>query len=209
MGLQFYTGAITQAIMGDGHVSGVQLQDGRVVEADMVVVSAGIRSRVELARGAQLEVNRGIVVDEQLRTSVRDVYAAGDAAEFDGQVYGIIPAAIEQARAAAANMVSDDSATYRGTLRSNTLKVVGIDLTCLGDSTVDGAGYVILRYSDLGQGVYKRFALCDGKTVGAILLGDVQDARTVQQLIAAGRDVSAYGGRLLDGGPDLKTLAQG
>jgi nitrite reductase (NADH) large subunit len=87
--------------------------------------------------------------------------------------------------------------------------VVGIDLTCLGDSAADGSEYIILRYSDQSGGVYKRLALREGKIVGAILLGDTQDARWLQQLIAAGQDVSAYGGRLLDGGLDLKELAQG
>ncbi len=154
-------------------------------------------------------MNRGILVDEQLRTSASDVFAAGDVAEFDGQVYGIIPAAIEQARAAAANMADGGTATYGGTVPSTTLKIVGIDLTCLGDSTADGQEYVILRYSDQAAGVYKRLALSDGKIAGAILLGDVEDARWVQQLISEGCDVSAYGSRLLDGGLDLKALVQG
>ena len=209
MGLRIETAAVTRSIMGDGHVSGVQLKDGRVIAGDMVVLATGIRSRTELAKSARLEVNRGIVVDQYLRTSATDVYAVGDAAEYDGRVYGIIPAAIEQARIAAANMIADGSVTYGGTVPSTTLKIVGIDLTCLGESTADGAEFIVLRYSDQSTGLYKRVTLHKGKVVGAILLGDTRDGRSLQQLISNGLDVSAYGGRLLDGGVDLAELAQG
>ncbi len=209
MGLSFYAGATTESIIGDGRAQGVRLAGGRAVRSELIVVSAGIRSRIELAREAGLDVNRGVLVDDQLRTSAPDVFAAGDVAEFGGVVYGIIPAAIEQARAVAANMVNGSTATYSGTVFSNTLKVVGIDLTCLGHSTADGEDHVVLRYSDQAAGVYKRLALREGKIVGAILLGDVEDARWLQMLIAEKRDVGVHGSRLLDGGLDLKALAQG
>jgi nitrite reductase (NADH) large subunit len=192
----------------------------------MVLISTGIRSRFELAREAGLEVNRGLIVDEQLRTSAADVYAAGDVAEFEGIVYGIIPAATEQAQVAAANMVADPStslwgeppiepsgqggsATYKGTVPATTLKIVGIDLTSLGDATATGDGYVVLRQMDLTTGVYRRLALREGKIVGAILLGDTRNLGPLKQLIATGRDVSAYSDRLLDEDLDLRALAQG
>jgi nitrite reductase (NADH) large subunit len=174
-----------------------------------VIVSTGIRSRIELARDAGLDVNRGIVVDDRLRASAPDVYAAGDAAEFEGVVYGIIPAAIEQARSVAGQMTGNGAQPYGGTTPSTTLKIVGIDLTCLGDSTADGAEHVILRYSDQAAGVYKRLALHEDVVIGAILMGDTSDARWLQRLIDDKRDVSAFGSRMLDGGVDLKALAQG
>jgi nitrite reductase (NADH) large subunit len=209
MGLRVETGVATQAIIGNGRARGVRLKGGRAVAGELVVMSAGIRSRIELAREAGLAVQRGIVVDEHLCTSQPDVYAAGDAAEFEGQVWGIIPAATEQAQAAAANMVAGGSVIYHGTMPLTTLKIVGIDLTCLGDSTADGDEVVVLRCSDQSSGVYKRLALRDGRIVGAILLGDTSDARSLQQLISNGQDVSAYGGGLLDGGLDLTKLARG
>jgi len=216
-GLLFLTNAATEAILGDGHARGVRLKDGRVVDGELVLISTGIRSRLELAREAGLEVSRGVVVDEQLRSSAADVYAAGDAAEFEGRVYGIIPAAIEQAQVAAANMVADPSTssgrggstTYSGTMPANTLKVVGIDLTCLGEATATGDEFAILSRADPASGVYRRLALRKGKIVGAILLGDTQSVRPVRQLIATGRDVSAYSERLLDESFDLRALAQG
>jgi nitrite reductase (NADH) large subunit len=261
LGLHILTDAATETILGtenqNERACSVRLTDGRVVEGDIVLISTGVRSRVELAREAGLEVNRGLIVDEQLRTSAADVYAAGDVAEFacgepfgfaqdkcrrtEGVVYGIIPAAIEQAQVAAANMVADPSttlrrgsgqgsghrplassghrpsassghggsATYSGTVPATTLKIVGIDLTCLGEATATGDGYVVLRQVDPVAGVYRRLALRDGKIVGAILLGDTQNVRLLKQLIATGRDVSAYSEQLLDENLDLKALAKG
>jgi nitrite reductase (NADH) large subunit len=208
IGLHFLTEAQTETILGNERVTGVRLRDGRVVEGEMVLISTGIRSRVVLAREAGLEVNRGLIVDEQLRTSAADVYAAGDVAEFEGTVYGIIPAAIEQAQVAAANMLSEGSATYSGTVPATTLKIVGIDLTSLGDATAAGDEFDILRQTDPAAGVYRRLTLRDGKIIGAILLGDTQNVRPLKQLIATGRDVSAYSDRLLDENLDLKALAQ-
>jgi nitrite reductase (NADH) large subunit len=209
MGLHFLTDAATETILGNGRVTGVRLKDGRVVEGEMVLISTGIRSRVGLGREAGLEVNRGLIVDEQLRTSAADVYAAGDVAECEGVVYGIIPAAIEQAQVAAANMVADGSATYSGTVPATTLKIVGIDLTSLGEATATGDEWVVLRQMGPATGVYRRLAMRDGKIVGAILLGDTRNVRPLKQLIAMGHDVSAYSDRLLDESLDLKALVQG
>jgi nitrite reductase (NADH) large subunit len=225
IGFHCLTNAVTETILGDERVTGVQLnarpelsrRDGRVVEGELVLISTGIRSRVELPRAAGLEVNRGVIVDEQLRTSAADIYAAGDVAEFEGVVYGIIPAAIEQAQVAAANMVADPStssrqggsAIYSGTVPAITLKIVGIDLTCLGDATALGNEYTILRQVDSATGVYRRLAIRDGKIIGAILLGDTQNVQAVRQLITTERDVSAYSDQLLDANFDLKALARG
>lgn len=205
-GLQFLTGAETEAILGNGQVTGVRAKDGRVVDCQMVLVSTGIRSRVELARDAGLDVNRAVVVDHHMATSAEDIYAAGDVTEFEGVTYGIIPAAIEQARIAAANMVEPGSATYNGTLRSTTLKVVGVDLTCLGDATASGTRFGILRQADSSTGVYQRLVLCDGKIVGSILLGDTTNIGVLKKLIKSERDVSAYKNNLLADNFDLRSL---
>jgi nitrite reductase (NADH) large subunit len=224
MGLRILTGVATEAILGDERATGVRLkggehgrQDGRVIDGELVLISTGIRSQVELAQKAGLEVNRGVVVDAQLCTSAADVYAAGDVAEFEGIVYGIIPAAIEQARIAAANMVAGSSTTsgqdsgrggttYSGTVPATTLKIVGIDLTCLGEATADGDEFVVLRRVDPATGTYRRLALRENKIVGAILLGDTQNAQSLKKLIATRRDVSIWSDRLLDESFDLKTV---
>lgn len=204
MGIKVVLEVSSQAILGDGTspptlggiASGVLLQDGRRIEGDLILVSAGVRCNVRLAQEAGLEVNRGVVVDERLRTSAEDIYAAGDVAEFQGRVYGIIPAAIEQARAAAQNMLGEEAA-YQGTIPSNTLQVVGIDCTSIGVvHPPEGEGYQELRKSEAR--VYKKLVLKDGRLVGAILLGDMKDAVPISRLIHSEADVSRYAERLLD-----------
>ena len=218
MGIAVACNASSQAILGDGTsppglaalpssppklrgmkgglATGVLLQDGRRIEGDLILISAGVRCNVGLAQEAGLEVSRGVVVDEHLRTSADDIYAAGDVAEFRGQVYGIIPACLEQAKVAALNMLGEEVA-YEGTIPSNTLQVVGIDCTSIGMiRPPEDEGYQEFRKAE--GGVYKKLVLKDGRLMGAILLGDRKDVAPISRLIRTGADVSRYAGRLLD-----------
>jgi nitrite reductase (NADH) large subunit len=205
-GLRVVTGATTTAILGTPCAGCIQLQSGAKIAGDMVLFSTGVRSDVTLAKEAGLEVNRGVVADAHLQTSADDVFAAGDAAEFEGVVYGIIPPAIEQARVAAANMVEPGSAAYNGTMPSTTLKVVGAELTTLGEAVVEGEEYTQLRQADLAGGRYRKAVLRDGRIVGAILLNDVERARPIRQLIQRSVDVAAHTDRLLEDDFDLESL---
>lgn len=205
-GLHVVTGATTTAILGVPCADCIQLQSGAKVTGDMVLFSTGIRSDVTLAKEAGLEVNRGVVVGEHLQTSAEDVYAAGDVAEFDGKVYGIIPPAIEQARVAAANMVAPGSATYNGTMPSTTLQVAGAELTTLGEAVVEGDEYTQLRCADAASGHYRKIVLREGRIVGAILLNDKERTQPLRQLIERDVDVSAYADQLLNNDFDLKSL---
>jgi len=207
MGLHVITNATTQAILGDGRASGVALQSGEVIPGELILFSAGVRPNVSLAQEAGLKVGKGVTVDQYLRTSAEGVYAAGDVAEFEGRLYGIIPAAIEQAQMAGAHMAGADPAPYKGTIPANTLKIVGIDLTCIGVAVPEGAGYQELRWVDEAGQCYKKLTLQGGRLVGAILLGDKKDVAPVSKLIASGVDVSAYVGHLLEEDFDLKALA--
>jgi nitrite reductase (NADH) large subunit len=205
-GLHVVTGATTTAILGVPCADCIQLQSGGKVTGDMVLFSTGVRSDVTLAKEAGLEVNRGVVVNEHLQTSAEDVYAAGDVAEFDGRVYGIIPPAIEQARIAAANMVEPASVTYSGTMPSTTLQVAEAELTTLGEALVEDEAYTQLRHADAAAGHYRKVVLRDGRIVGAILLNDKERTRPLRQLIERGVDVSAYTDQLLNDDFDLTSL---
>jgi NAD(P)H-nitrite reductase large subunit len=141
-----------------------------------------------------------------LSTSAQDVFAAGDAAESEGRVYGIIPPAIEQARIAAANMVEAGSATYAGSIPSTTLKVAGAELTTLGEAVVEGDEYTQLRHADVKTGLYRKIVLREGHIVGAIMLNDKERARLVRHLIAENADVSVYADRILDDDFDVESI---
>lgn len=182
MGIRTITGAMSEAIEGDGRAAGVRLKDGRHVPGDIVLVSAGVRPDVGLASAAGLQVERGVVVNEHLQTSDPIVYAAGDVAEFAGHVYGIIPAAVEQGRAAGTNMAGGD-VTYTGTVPSNTLKVVGIDLTTIGTFNAPDDEYREYRVRDLEKGIYKKLVVNQNRLTGAILLGLPKEVLRISRLV--------------------------
>jgi len=202
-GVEVKVGAATEAIVGEESVSGVRLKDGSEIGAGLIVVSAGIRSNISLAKDAGLGVNRGVLVDEHLQTTAVNVYAAGDAAEFEGRVYGIVPAAVEQARAAAHNMLGED-VVYEGTMPSSTLKVVGIDCASIGLVHPEGDGYQELR-STVDR-TYTKLVLEGGRLVGAILLGDTADVAPISRLVRKKADVSGYVDRLLSTDFDWRGL---
>ena len=200
MGIAIETNADTDHI----ERGAVALKSGLRIQAELVLIAAGVRSNLELAKASGLAANRGIVVDAHLATSAADVYAAGDVAEFKGTVYGIVPAAIEQAQAAAHNMLEQASAEYTGTVPTNTLKIVGIDLTSIGQ-IAGGEGYTELRRSD-GPGRYLKLVLQDGRLEGAILLGHKDKVNLVSQAVARHADLSAHGETALEDGFDWKAV---
>ena len=166
------------------------LGEGGELEVELVVISAGIRPRIALAAQAGIEVNRGVVVDDTLATSAPGIYACGDVAEWQGKVYGIVPAAREQGGVAAANMVESGSARYRGTVVQNRLKVAGVDLLCLGDTQPQGGPGEEHRHADPERGVYRKLVVREGRLVGAILLGDLSGEGAIRELIVSGKPVS-------------------
>lgn len=170
MGFSFRLGAKTQEIKGDDQVTGVLLEGGERLPAEMVIVSAGVRPNMELAESLELDSGKGITVDERLRTSKPDIYAAGDVAEFQGMSYGIWPAAMEQGKIAGTNMAGGD-VLYKGTTMANTLKVVGIDLASAGD--IDAENKFESRVVQ-DEKVYKKLVIDNDRIIGCIMLGDTK-----------------------------------
>src|SRR5262249_21180911 len=131
LGMEIAMEASTTAISANGRANLVMLDDDRYLPVDVFLVAAGITPNVALARAAELAVNRGVVVDEQMRTSDPAIFAAGDVAEFDNAVPGLWPTAVEQAEVAAENALGG-ARTYSGSVPVTILKVVGIELTSIG-----------------------------------------------------------------------------
>jgi len=199
LGIDMLLGVKTVEFLGKETVAGVSLDDGREVSGELVLISAGVRSNIRLAADAGIKVNKGVVVDDYLRTSADDVYAAGDVLEFHGRVYGIIPPAIEQASIASANMLDSEKRVYGGTIPSMTLKVAGISLTSMGLVNPEDPKYEEIRRIDKNAGTYKKIVLDQGKIVGAILLGDRKGTSTLAKLMQQQTDVSKYKNDLLQG----------
>ena len=187
-GVQLITEARTRELDGSERVAGVSLEDGRTVPCDVAVLATGVRPNSHLARKAGLEVNQGVVVDNRLGTSAPDILAAGDVCEHHGVLYGNWAAAQYQGGIAGMN-AAGLTVEFGGIPRSNTLKVLGVDLVSTGlFEPADGSFLVAERQAD---GAYFRFVLHDGLLVGAVMLGDAALAGRVKKAIESRRDISA------------------
>ncbi len=182
LGVRTHLSRRTTAVLGDPRVSGLMFDDGSKLECEMVVVSAGIRPNVALARGAGLLVERGIVVGDDLRTPTDPaIYAIGECAQHRGHTYGLVAPLWEQAQVLADRLTNPDGrAVYTGSRVSTKLKVMGIDLAVMGDKE-PGAGDEVVHYAEPSRGIYKKMVVRDGQLAGAILLGDPDGAPVLQQ----------------------------
>jgi nitrite reductase (NADH) large subunit len=204
-GIRVRVGVVTQEVLGGDEARGLRFQDGTELAADMVVVAAGIRPNTGLAKSAGLTVDRGVVVDDRMGTSRPGIFAAGDGAEHKGRIYGIIPAAFDQARIAAANILGRPE-VYKGTIPSNTLQVAGLALTAVGLVNPEGPGFEEIRKADPDKGLYKKIVLKDGVLVGAIWLGTKAGVAEVSRAVLAGKDVGGRKNAILEAGFDFSTL---
>ncbi len=174
-GIKVICKASTKAILGDKTVDGIELTDGRVIPATLVVMAAGIKPNIGLATDAGLATKRGIIVDSGMRTSDPDIYAVGECAEFAGHVYGLVAPLYEMARVAAAHLADASStATFAHSDTPTKLKVTGIDLYSLGDFA-DGEGRQEIVLRDASAGIYKRVVLKDNRIIGTVLYGETAD----------------------------------
>ena len=190
-GIVVQLGAVAKEVLGEESVRSLRFESGEEVGADAVVIAAGIAPEIGLAKDAGLKVGRGIVVDDRMRTSADGIFAAGDAAEHAGRNYGIIPAAFEQARVAAHNMLGLDM-PYAGTVPYNTLKVAGLYVTSAGNILGEGPGFESIVRSDPGTGLYKKIVLQEGRLVGAIWMGTKKGAPEIGRLVALKKDVERW-----------------
>jgi nitrite reductase (NADH) large subunit len=204
-GIAVHLNAQTTAIRGRGRVEAVTLEDGRNLAADLVVVAAGIRPSVDLARAADLDINRGIVVDDHLQTSRPGIFAIGECAEHRGVCYGLVEPAYEQARVLAERLAGAPAA-YQGSAIATNLKVAGVSVYSAGDF-LGGAGSEAIVFSDPGLGLYKKLVLRDGRLTGAVLFGDTSDGLWYLDLIRSGAAVAAFRDDLAFGPPPAQRRA--
>jgi nitrite reductase (NADH) large subunit len=186
MGFAFRLGVKKQEVVGDEKLKAVLLEGGETLPAQMVIVSAGVRPNLDLAKGLNLDHDKGIKVDERMRSNQPDVFAAGDVAEFKGIPYGIWIAAMEQGQVAGINMAGGE-ALYKGTVMANTLKVVGIDLASAGD--IDAENKLESRVAS-DEKTYKKVVVENNRIVGCIMLGDTKGFSKVTRMMGDKQDVS-------------------
>jgi nitrite reductase (NADH) large subunit len=208
MGVEVLLGKQTTHLLGDGRVSGVRFQDGTTLDTDLVVISCGIRPNVEEARAAGLLVDRAIVVDDQLRTSDPAVHAVGECAQHRGKLYGLVEPLYEQARVLGQVLTgAKPDAAYKGSRLATTLKVMGVDLTTMGEVNHLPPDCEVVTHLDPAQGSYRKLVLRDDRLVGAILLGVGDPGGRLLQMFKSGEPVSASALDVLADGPGGASLA--
>jgi nitrite reductase (NADH) large subunit len=196
MGFSFRLGAKTEEITGGDQVGGVLLEGGEALSSEMVIISAGVRPNMELAKDLDLDHDKGIKVDEHLRTNRTDIYAAGDVAEFKGMPYGIWPAAMEQGKIAGNNMAGGDR-VYEGTVMANTLKVVGVDLASAGNIDAENE-FESQVFTD--EKIYKKIVIEDDLITGCIMLGDTKGFNKMTKAISEKAAVSKIKDQIVSAG---------
>jgi assimilatory nitrate reductase electron transfer subunit len=186
LGIVAHLDAAATGVGADAGGVTLELADGRRLRADLLVVACGVRPETTLAAAAGLAVRRGIVVDDQLRSSDPHIFAIGDCAEHDGAVSGLVAPAWEQARVLARVLTGDASARYRPLPTVTRLKADGIDLAAMG--SLDG-GAEQLTFADPARGTYARLAIDADRLAGAVLIGDNPAVGALIQLFDRGAPV--------------------
>ena len=197
-GLDFHTGAQTEAILGEDKVTGVRLNDGTEIPADLVVMAVGIKPNVDLAKSCGLHVERGVVVNDTMQTFDPCIYGVGECVQHRNMTYGLVAPLFEQAKVVANQLALAGHAHYAGSVTSTKLKVIGIDLFSAGNfQGGEGCEEIILQ--DARQGIYKKLILKDDKIEGAVLYGDAADGARFFQLMRDGTDISTQRDTLMFG----------
>ncbi len=189
-GVEVLLEAKTARVIGTDRVEAVELADGRVIPADLVVCAIGISPNADLARMAGLETKRGILVDDGLCTSDPSIFALGECAEHRGVSYGLVEPAYEQARILARRLAGDAKATYAGSVLATNLKVSGVSVFSAGDFLGEDKDAVIFK--DEARGIYKKLVVESEHLTGAVLYGDTSDGLYYLGLMRSKAEVPAF-----------------
>jgi nitrite reductase (NADH) large subunit len=182
LGVKVLLGKSTTAILGPDRVLGLRFSDGSTLDCDMVVISTGIKPNWEIAAGCGLPVERGIVVDDQMRTDDRNIYAVGECAQHRGQTYGLVAPLWEQAKVLAQHITGKNPrAAYHGSKIATKLKVMGVEVASMGIVEPQEPDDEVVQFSEPKRGTYKKLIIRDGRLVGGILLGDISKAAYLMQ----------------------------
>lgn len=188
-GMKFLLKKNSESILGKKRVTGLRFTDGSEVEADLVVMAVGIRPNIALAKSSGIEINRGIVVNDLLETSVPNIYSVGECAEHRGVAYGLVAPLYEQGAILAKQLAGIETAGYQGSVVSTKLKVSGVDVFSAGEYA-DKPDTRAVRVQDDFEGIYKKVVIKDGKVIGAVLFGDISDGSRLFAMIRNGEDVT-------------------
>ena len=201
----------TAALFGNGRVDGLRFASGEELEADLVVIAAGIRPNADLGRKAGLEVRRGIVVNDYMETSDPHIFSVGECTEHRGQTFGLVAPLFEQGRVLASTLKGSRDIAFAGASPATKLKIMGVDIFSAGSIDESAAGVETVRYEDPSLGVYKKLLIKDNSLLGVILVGDIEDEHVYMDWMRNGTDLTPHRRQILfpprDADPGLEVAA--
>ncbi|WP_080834370.1 nitrite reductase large subunit NirB [Cohnella massiliensis] len=195
-GMKFLLKKHSESIVGRKRVQALKFADGSQIETDLIVMAVGIRPDVKLAKASGIEVDRGIVVNDYMETSVPGVYAVGECAQHRGIFYGLVAPLYEQGAVLAKRLAGVETEGYAGSVTSTKLKVSGVNVFSAGVFK-EPEGARSLRYQDEIDGIYKKLVIQDDKLIGAVLFGDTGDGAKLFSLIKKGESIKGREKELL------------
>jgi nitrite reductase (NADH) large subunit len=188
-GMKFLLEKQTEEIVGERRIEGLRFTDGTTVDADLLVMAVGVRPNVHVAKETGITVNRAIVVNDFMETSVPNIYAVGECVEHRGMVYGLVKPLYEQAGVLAKHICGLETQGYEGTILATQLKISGVDVYSIGSFQEDSTNKAIKIFDEV-EATYKKLVFQEGKIIGAVLFGDTRDRTKLQNMIIKKQDVS-------------------
>lgn len=189
-GMHFLLQKETQEIIGNERVERIRFKDGTELETDLVVMAAGVRPNIQLAKESGIDINRAIIVNDYLETSVANIYAVGECAEHQGIVYGLVKPLYEQGEVLAKHICKMKCQGYQGSVLSTQLKVSGVELFSVGDFLGDETTKSITTFDELDV-IYKKVVFQGRKIIGAVLYGDTKASTRLLDMILKRQEVSS------------------
>lgn len=195
-GFNVYLSSSAEEIIGENKVNGIKLNNGEEIKTDGILFSVGIRPNLDIVRDTPIKLDKGIIVDSNLKTNIDNVYAAGDVVEVNGMVIGLWTSGNEQGKIAGANMTGK-SMEYTGPKLFTNLQIGKIKLFSVGDIKDFDRVY---EYKDEDQDINHRLFTKDGKLVGGILFGDIKDMNKLKKAVYENLEIESY----LENNPEFK-----
>ncbi|MBT2290631.1 NAD(P)/FAD-dependent oxidoreductase [Paenibacillus albidus] len=188
-GVKFAMGKQTVELTGEERVSGLRFSDGTELTADFVVMAVGIKPNMAVAAASGITVNRGIVVNDYLQTSMHNVFSVGECTEHRGACYGLVAPLFEQGMVLAKHLCGADTKPYEGSVVSTKLKISGVDVFSAGEF-IESAEHTVISAKDDWKKTYKKILLKNNIIVGAVLFGDVTESANLQKLVKQGTEMT-------------------
>jgi NAD(P)H-nitrite reductase large subunit len=195
-GVEIMTGHDIVEVLGNGDLKAVKLDTGKVIACSILVIGKGVNPNIGLIRDTPIKADKGILVDEFMKTNIPNIFAAGDVAQTFDLVYrnsvvnALWPNAVEQGRVAGLNMVGENI-NYNGSMVMNSIEFFDLPIVSMGITKPGEPGFEEIALLDERRSIYKKFVLKENRLVGMIAVGDIRNCGVFLKLIKEGTDVSS------------------